>query len=60
MKVALASQMGLQGVGVWNLDCLDYADPAAHQFTAAMWKALQKPSACNDCRPTSALPFSTA
>ena len=60
MKVALASQMGLQGVGVWNLDCLDYADPTFQQHTAAMWNALQQPSACNECIPPSALPFSIA
>lgn len=42
-KVALASQLGLQGVGIWNLDCLDYDDPNLLNETAAMWKALQKP-----------------
>ena len=60
MKVALASQMELQGVGVWNLDCLEYAEPTFHQRTQAMWKALQEPRACNGCIPTSALPFSMA
>ena len=40
-KVQLASQMGLQGVGMWNLDCLEYGDIHFENETAAMWKALQ-------------------
>lgn len=41
--MALAAQLGLQGVGIWNLDCLDYDDRNVHNETAAMWSALQKP-----------------
>ncbi|KAK9837735.1 hypothetical protein WJX74_003939 [Apatococcus lobatus] len=49
-KVALASQLGLQGVGVWNLDCLDYTSSNHRNHTSVMWKALQdpEPGACND------------
>ncbi|KAK9837736.1 hypothetical protein WJX74_003939 [Apatococcus lobatus] len=42
-KVALASQLGLQGVGVWNLDCLDYTSSNHRNHTSVMWKALQDP-----------------
>lgn len=41
-KYALAAQLGLRGVGVWHLDCLDYrcTDAACRQATDAMWGAL--------------------
>jgi hypothetical protein len=43
-KYSLAAELGLRGVGVWNLDLLDYADatgPAAQQQTRDMWAALR-------------------
>ena len=42
-KVQLASQLGLQGVGVWNLDCLEYEEEKAQDETIAMWQALERP-----------------
>ncbi|KAL4858571.1 Di-N-acetylchitobiase [Chlorella vulgaris] len=43
LKCQLATELGLRGVGVWNLDCLDYqcVDPACSHATTAMWAALQ-------------------
>ncbi|KAI3428045.1 hypothetical protein D9Q98_006431 [Chlorella vulgaris] len=43
LKCQLATELGLRGVGVWNLDCLDYqcVDPACSHATMAMWAALQ-------------------
>lgn len=42
-KFQVASDAGLAGVGMWNLDCLDYssADPLVQQQTAAMWATLK-------------------
>jgi di-N-acetylchitobiase len=42
-KAAVASELGLRGVGMWNLDCLDYScvEPDCQQQTAAMWGALR-------------------
>ncbi len=43
-KYRLAAELGLRGVGVWNLDLLDYADAAgsaAQQQTRDMWAALR-------------------
>ena len=42
-KYALAAQLGLRGVGMWHLDCLDYrcGDAACRGETAAMWRALR-------------------
>ncbi|XP_033638967.1 di-N-acetylchitobiase-like [Asterias rubens] len=38
-----ASKMKLRGVGMWNLDTLDYSDdPTAQDQTKAMWKAIGK------------------
>lgn len=46
-KAALAAELGLRGVGVWNLDCLDYEceDPKCKQDTEAMWGALRAAAA---------------
>jgi len=43
-KYKVASDMGLAGIGMWNLDCLDYSssDPAVQQETAAMWAAVKQ------------------
>ena len=43
-KFRLAAELGLRGVGLWNLDLLDYsaaAAPAARQQTRDMWAALR-------------------
>ena len=43
-KFRLAAELGLRGVGVWNLDLLEYsaaAAPAARQQTRDMWDALR-------------------
>ena len=40
---ALAAEFQLRGVGMWNLDCLDYrcTDEACRDDTDAMWAALR-------------------
>jgi di-N-acetylchitobiase len=42
LKYAVAKSMGLRGVGVWELDSLDYnsTDPVVVNQTAAMWAAI--------------------
>ena len=43
-KFRLAAELGLRGVGLWNLDLLDYlatAAPAARRQTLDMWDALK-------------------
>lgn len=42
-KCALAAELGLRGVGMWHLDCLDYrcTDSTCRQGTEAMWAALR-------------------
>lgn len=43
-KFRLAAELGLRGVGVWNLDLLDYSEagpPTAAQQTRDMWAALK-------------------
>lgn len=42
-KYAIAAELGLRGVGMWNLDCLDYrcTDLACRGETEAMWAALR-------------------
>ena len=43
-KFRLAAELGLRGVGVWNLDLLDYsaaAAPGTRQQTRDMWDALK-------------------
>ena len=43
-KFRLAAELGLRGVGLWNLDLLDYsaaAAPAARRETRDMWDALK-------------------
>ena len=43
-KYRLAAELGLRGVGIWNLDLLDYsaaAAPVARQQTRDMWDALK-------------------
>lgn len=42
-KYELAAQLGLRGVGIWHLDCLDYhcTDAACRNETGAMWAALR-------------------
>mmetsp|Transcript_22288 Transcript_22288/g.66455 ORF Transcript_22288/g.66455 Transcript_22288/m.66455 type:complete len:313 (+) Transcript_22288:1128-2066(+) len=43
IKYKIAVDLGLRGVGMWNLDTLDYddTDPQVQQETAAMWDALK-------------------
>jgi hypothetical protein len=40
----LAAELGLRGVGMWNLDCLDYgcSDPECRGATDAMWAAVRE------------------
>ncbi|PRW45439.1 di-N-acetylchitobiase [Chlorella sorokiniana] len=42
-KYALAARLGLRGVGVWHLDCVDYrcSDAACRGETEGMWAALR-------------------
>lgn len=42
-KVEVAADQRLRGVGVWHLDCLDYAsqDPAVQAATRQMWASLK-------------------
>lgn len=43
-KFRLAAELGLRGVGVWNLDLLDYSAagaPGARRQTRDMWDALK-------------------
>ena len=44
LRYRLAAELGLRGVGVWNLDLLDYSETAglaAQQQTREMWAALK-------------------
>ena len=43
-KYAVAAEMHLRGVGMWNVDCLDYksTNPAVKEQTRAMWDALRR------------------
>ena len=43
-KYQVASDLGLAGIGMWNLDCLDYesSDPRVQAQTAAMWVAVRQ------------------
>lgn len=43
LKYQIAVEHHLQGIGFWNLDCLDYdsKDPQVQQQTAAMWAAVR-------------------
>lgn len=47
LKVAIAAELGLAGVGVWNLETLDYtsSDPHVMAETEAMWDAMKRPDA---------------
>jgi di-N-acetylchitobiase len=43
LKYRVAVQQGLAGVGMWNLDCLDYSSDAeawVQQRTREMWGAV--------------------
>ena len=42
-KFALAKNMSIRGVGVWNYDLLDYTskEPTVVAATQAMWKAFK-------------------
>ena len=42
-KYRLAQQLGLRGVGMWNLECVDYEsqDAEVAAQTQAMWAAMQ-------------------
>ena len=42
-KYAVAAELGLGGVGFWNLDLLDYqvGDERAKRQTADMWEAVK-------------------
>lgn len=44
LRYRLAAELGLRGVGLWNLDLLDYSETAslaAQQQTREMWAALK-------------------
>ncbi|GAX78080.1 hypothetical protein CEUSTIGMA_g5522.t1 [Chlamydomonas eustigma] len=43
VKYQMASDLNLRGVGIWNLDTLDYesSDPVIHHQTSEMWEALK-------------------
>lgn len=43
VKWGVAAELGLRGIGVWNLDCLDYGskDARVQQQTAEMWAAVR-------------------
>ncbi|WIA29055.1 hypothetical protein OEZ86_011567 [Tetradesmus obliquus] len=42
LKYQVAADAGLQGIGIWNLDCLDYSskDALVQQQTREMWAAV--------------------
>ncbi|XP_041367376.1 di-N-acetylchitobiase-like [Gigantopelta aegis] len=43
LKYQLADKIGLRGVGVWNVDCLDYGDtPSAIKWRTKMWNMVPK------------------
>lgn len=39
-KFAVAKAWGLRGVSMWNMDSVDYQNPAASQVTKGIWKSL--------------------
>lgn len=44
LRYRLAAELGLRGVGLWNLDLLNYSETAslaAQQQTREMWAALK-------------------
>ena len=44
LRYRLAAELGLRGVGLWNLDLLNYSETAslaAQQQTRDMWAALK-------------------
>lgn len=42
-KYRLAAELGLRGVGMWHLDCLDYScsEPHCRDETRAVWAAVR-------------------
>jgi len=55
LKYQLAAELGIKGIGFWNLDCLAYggSDALARGQTEEMWQTVRRAVAAFAARTTS-------